>query len=115
MIVSEELAFPEKTSFRDGRKALAFFECGPSEVDLQVVSTTMGFPFSRQGTWLFRIERNEFARLAITSACMTGAVTHPLPQMLDVDNAAAILYACEAISARAAHCDGACLKSNDRG
>jgi hypothetical protein len=32
---------------------------------------------------------------------MTRAVTHPLPQMLDVDNAAAILYACEGQSALA--------------
>jgi hypothetical protein len=31
---------------------------------------------------------------ALTS-CMTQAVTHPLPQMLDVDNAAAVVYACE--------------------
>jgi hypothetical protein len=29
------------------------------------------------------------------TACMTQAVTHPLPQMLDVDNAAAVVYACE--------------------
>ena len=26
---------------------------------------------------------------------MTWAMTHPLPQMLDVDNAAAVVYACE--------------------
>jgi hypothetical protein len=26
---------------------------------------------------------------------MTQAVTHPLPQMLDVDNAEALVYACE--------------------
>jgi hypothetical protein len=42
-----------------------------------------------------------FARLTITSACMTRAVTHPLPQMLDVDNAVTILYACEGQSALA--------------
>jgi hypothetical protein len=29
------------------------------------------------------------------TACMTQAVTHPLPQMLDVDNATALVYACE--------------------
>ena len=32
---------------------------------------------------------------AALTACMTRAVTHPLPQMLDVDNAAAVVYACE--------------------
>ena len=32
---------------------------------------------------------------AALTACMTQAVTHPLPQMLDVDNAAAVVYACE--------------------
>ena len=32
---------------------------------------------------------------AALTACMTQAVTHPLPQMLDVDNAAALVYACE--------------------
>ena len=36
------------------------------------------------------------ARLkAALTDCMTHAVTHPLPQMLDVDNAAALVYACE--------------------
>ena len=36
------------------------------------------------------------ARLkAALTACMTQAVTYPLPQMLDVDNAAAVVYACE--------------------
>jgi hypothetical protein len=29
------------------------------------------------------------------TACMTQALTHPLPQMLDVDNAASVVYACE--------------------
>jgi len=32
---------------------------------------------------------------AALTTCMTWAMTHPLPQMLDVDNAAAIVYACE--------------------
>ena len=32
---------------------------------------------------------------AALTACMTQALTHPLPQMLDVDNAASIVYACE--------------------
>ena len=32
---------------------------------------------------------------AALTACMTQAATHPLPQMLDVDNAAAVVYACE--------------------
>src|SRR5829696_3225492 len=32
---------------------------------------------------------------AALTACMTWAMTHPLPQMLDVDNAAAVVYACE--------------------
>jgi hypothetical protein len=32
---------------------------------------------------------------AALSACMTRAATNPLPQMLDVDNAAALIYACE--------------------
>ena len=32
---------------------------------------------------------------AALTACMTRAVTNPLPQMLDVDNAAALVYACE--------------------
>jgi hypothetical protein len=32
---------------------------------------------------------------AALTACMTQAVTHPLPQMLDVDNTAAVVYACE--------------------
>jgi hypothetical protein len=32
---------------------------------------------------------------AALAACMTRAVTSPLPQMLDVDNAAALVYACE--------------------
>ena len=32
---------------------------------------------------------------AALTACMTQAVTHPLPQMLDVDSAAAVVYACE--------------------
>jgi hypothetical protein len=38
---------------------------------------------------------------AALTDCMTRAVTHPLPQMLDVENAAAILYACEGQSALA--------------
>lgn len=38
---------------------------------------------------------------AALTACMTRAGTHPLPQMLDVDNAAAIVYACEGQSALA--------------
>jgi hypothetical protein len=29
------------------------------------------------------------------TACMTHALTHPLPQMLDVENAAAVVYAFE--------------------
>jgi hypothetical protein len=32
---------------------------------------------------------------AALTACMTWAMTHPLPQMLDVDNAVALVYACE--------------------
>ena len=32
---------------------------------------------------------------AALTACMTRAVTHPLPQMLDVDNPEAVVYACE--------------------
>ena len=32
---------------------------------------------------------------AALTACMTHAVTHPLPQLLDVDSAAAVVYACE--------------------
>ena len=32
---------------------------------------------------------------AALTACMTQALTHPLPQMLDVDNAASLVYACE--------------------
>ena len=32
---------------------------------------------------------------AALTACMTQALTHPLPQMLDVDNAASVVYACE--------------------
>jgi hypothetical protein len=32
---------------------------------------------------------------AALTACMTRAATDPLPQMLDVDNAAALVYACE--------------------
>src|SRR5215204_5531455 len=32
---------------------------------------------------------------AALTACMTQALTHPLPQMLDVDNAAYVVYACE--------------------
>jgi hypothetical protein len=32
---------------------------------------------------------------AALTACMTQAVTHPLPQMLDVENAAAVVYAFE--------------------
>ena len=32
---------------------------------------------------------------AALTACMTQAATHPLPQMLDVDNAEAVVYACE--------------------
>jgi hypothetical protein len=32
---------------------------------------------------------------AALTACMTQAVTNPLPQMLDVDNAAALVYACQ--------------------
>jgi hypothetical protein len=32
---------------------------------------------------------------AALTACMTRAVTHPLSQMLDVDNPAAVVYACE--------------------
>ena len=32
---------------------------------------------------------------AALTAFMAQAVTHPLPQMLDVDNAAALVYACE--------------------
>jgi hypothetical protein len=33
-------------------------------------------------------------KVALT-ACMTRAMTHPLPQMLDVENTAALVYACE--------------------
>ena len=29
------------------------------------------------------------------ATCMTWALTHPLPQMLDVDNPAAVVYACQ--------------------
>jgi hypothetical protein len=51
---------------------------------------------------------------AALTACMTRAATNPLPQMLDVDNAAALVYACEgAASAGAFHCDGAGLKSDN--
>ena len=32
---------------------------------------------------------------AALMACITRAVTNPLPQMLDVDNPAALVYACE--------------------
>ena len=32
---------------------------------------------------------------AALMACIARAVTNPLPQMLDVDNAAALVYACE--------------------
>ena len=32
---------------------------------------------------------------AALAACMTQALTHPLPQMLDVDSAASLVYACE--------------------
>jgi len=32
---------------------------------------------------------------AALTACMTQALTHPLPQMLDVDSAASLVYACE--------------------
>ena len=32
---------------------------------------------------------------AALTACMTQAFTQPLPQMLDVDNAASLIYACE--------------------
>ena len=32
---------------------------------------------------------------AALTACMTRAVTQPLPQMLDVDNPEAVVYACE--------------------
>jgi hypothetical protein len=32
---------------------------------------------------------------AARTACMTQALTHPLPQMLDVYNAASVVYACE--------------------
>ena len=32
---------------------------------------------------------------AALTACMTQALTNPLPQMLDVDNAASLVYACE--------------------
>ena len=38
--------------------------------------------------------QDSMLKTALT-ACMTRAVTHPLPQMLDVDNAAAVVYACE--------------------
>jgi hypothetical protein len=32
---------------------------------------------------------------AALTACMTQALTHPLPQMLGVNNAASVVYACE--------------------
>ena len=32
---------------------------------------------------------------AAVTACMTQALTHPLPQMLDVDSAASLVFACE--------------------
>jgi len=35
------------------------------------------------------------------AACMTWALTHPLPQMLDVDNPAAVVYACQGQPAQA--------------
>jgi hypothetical protein len=35
------------------------------------------------------------------ATCMTWALTHPLPQMLDVDNPAAVVYACQGQPAQA--------------
>ena len=38
---------------------------------------------------------------ASLTACMTWALTHPRPQMLDVDNPAAVVYACQGQPAQA--------------